>query len=54
MLLSEPYLRERMASFSFDRATPSSEITEGKVTVYESMETTHYSIVDPFGFRGVG
>nr|WP_255444157.1 gamma-glutamyltransferase [Robiginitalea sp. SC105] len=48
-LLSDTYLQERMASFSFDRATPSSEISEGAVTVHESMETTHYSIIDQWG-----
>lgn len=48
-LLSEDYLRGRMASFSFDAATPSSEIAEGELAAYESMETTHYSIVDASG-----
>ena len=48
-LISEKYLRQRMANFSFDKASLSSEIKEGKVNYNESMETTHYSIVDQFG-----
>ncbi|MDX1315818.1 MAG: gamma-glutamyltransferase, partial [Eudoraea sp.] len=36
-------------SFSFDKATPSSEIERGSIPVYESAETTHYSIVDAEG-----
>jgi gamma-glutamyltranspeptidase/glutathione hydrolase len=49
VLLSDTYLRNRMADFSFDKATPSSEISHGEVAVYESDETTHYSIVDQEG-----
>lgn len=48
-LLSEAYLKDRMKSFSFDKATPSSEVSHGDVSVYESNETTHYSIVDTEG-----
>lgn len=48
-LLSEAYLQERMAGFSFEEATPSSAVSHGEVAVYESDETTHYSIVDAFG-----
>lgn len=48
-LLSSSYLSERMNSFSFEQATKSIDITHGNVTVIESMETTHYSIVDQFG-----
>jgi len=48
-LLSEAYLRRRMRSFSFDHATPSSEVGHGNIQIKESMETTHYSIVDGFG-----
>ncbi|PBJ09085.1 gamma-glutamyltransferase [Flavobacterium sp. ACN6] len=48
-LLSEDYLRNRMASFNPEKATLSSEIKEGKVNYAESTETTHYSIVDQFG-----
>lgn len=48
-LLSEDYLEDRMDSFSFEQATPSSSIDRGKVSGYESDETTHYSIVDAEG-----
>lgn len=48
-LLSDAYLKNRMANFSFDNATPSSTISHGKVDIIESDETTHYSIVDQFG-----
>ena len=48
-LVSKGYLEGRMNGFSFDKATPSSEIAEGSLAGYESMETTHYSIVDQFG-----
>lgn len=48
-LLSDVYLLERMANFSFEAATPSEDIQKGIIQIYESDETTHYSIVDPFG-----
>jgi len=48
-LLSDEYLKDRMATFNVDKASLSSEIKEGKVTYNESTETTHYSIVDKFG-----
>ncbi|ANO48098.1 gamma-glutamyltransferase [Flavobacterium columnare] len=49
-LSNENYLKERMSTFSFDKATPSAEIKHGAVHFSkESTETTHYSIVDPFG-----
>ncbi|PKH67952.1 gamma-glutamyltransferase [Flavobacterium sp. ALD4] len=48
-LMDDNYLKQRMANFSFDKATSSSAIKEGNVTYNESMETTHYSIVDQFG-----
>jgi gamma-glutamyltranspeptidase/glutathione hydrolase len=48
-LMDDNYLKQRMANFSFDKATSSSDIKEGNVTYNESMETTHYSIVDQFG-----
>ncbi len=48
-LISEKYLARRMASFSFNKANTSKEISHGKIAGYESNETTHYSIVDPFG-----
>lgn len=48
-LISDDYLKKRMDNFSFDKATPSNEVSHGKVNVIESNETTHYSIVDQFG-----
>ena len=48
-LLSPAYLKERMSSFSWDKASKSTEIAHGKIVGYESDETTHYSIVDRFG-----
>ena len=49
VLLSNSYLKERMENFSFDKATKSSEVERGNVEIVESMETTHYSIVDADG-----
>ncbi|MEO0902828.1 MAG: gamma-glutamyltransferase, partial [Bacteroidota bacterium] len=49
VLLSDSYLNERMADFSFDKATLSSEVSHGMVEIAESSETTHYSIVDASG-----
>jgi len=46
VLLSSSYLGERMENFTFDQATKSEEVEHGKVEIVESMETTHYSIVD--------
>jgi len=38
-----------MASFSPDRATPSTEIDAGAPAPKESEETTHLSVIDPWG-----
>ena len=48
-MTSESYLKKRMNNFSFEMATPSSEIEHGNIPGHESMETTHYSIVDQYG-----
>ncbi|WCO03464.1 gamma-glutamyltransferase [Psychroserpens ponticola] len=48
-LLSDAYLSKRMDNFSFEKPTPSDSISYGEILGYESEETTHYSIVDPFG-----
>ena len=48
-LTNVKYINNRMKSFSWDKATPSSEVSHGKILGYESDETTHYSIVDQFG-----
>jgi gamma-glutamyltranspeptidase/glutathione hydrolase len=49
ILVSEEYLKKRMRDFSFDQSTKSSDIQEGNIQLSESMETTHYSIVDAEG-----
>ncbi len=49
LLLSDKYLKERMSTFSFEKATLSSDIERGNVQIVESTETTHYSIVDADG-----
>ncbi len=48
-LLSKDYAKKRMQNFSFDKATPSSEVAHGNIQIIESKETTHYSIVDQYG-----
>ncbi|MAL60264.1 MAG: gamma-glutamyltransferase [Flavobacteriaceae bacterium] len=48
-LMDDDYLINRMSSFSFEKATPSSTIGYGTISGYESPETTHFSIVDQFG-----
>lgn len=48
-LISKSYLYDRMHTFSFEKATLSSQVSHGDVQVIESDETTHYSIVDQFG-----
>ncbi|MFC4096671.1 gamma-glutamyltransferase [Euzebyella saccharophila] len=49
VLLSRTYLEERMADFYFEKASKSEEVKEGNIQMAESMETTHYSIVDAEG-----
>lgn len=48
-LVSPSYLEKRMADFSFDKASKSSDIAHGTIKGYESNQTTHYSIVDSKG-----
>ncbi|WP_281980221.1 gamma-glutamyltransferase [Tenacibaculum mesophilum] len=48
-LISKEYTKNRMLDFSFEKATPSSDVSHGSITMLESNETTHYSIVDQFG-----
>ena len=48
-LLDKNYNVNRMKDFSFDRATPSSAVKAGEIIGKESMETTHYVIVDKDG-----
>lgn len=49
MLLDEDYIASRNASISMQVATPSQEIKAGQVDRIESLETTHFSIVDQEG-----
>ena len=48
-LLDSAYLSSRMDDFSFEKASKSADIGRGDVQFSESMETTHYSIVDAEG-----
>ncbi len=48
-LTSEQYVAARMSNFQPNMATPSSAIKEGDLTVVESEETTHLSVVDKEG-----
>lgn len=48
-LRSNMYNKNRMDNFSWERATPSHEISHGSIELVESNETTHYSIVDSYG-----
>lgn len=48
-LLNSSYLQKRMNSFDWNKATPSSTVSHGNITISESNETTHYSIVDAEG-----
>ena len=48
-LVSKTYSEKRMNSFSFNKATLSSDVSYGNIEIVESNETTHYSIVDQYG-----
>lgn len=48
-LMDDQYLSNRMSNFDFNKATLSSTVKEGTISINESTETTHYSIVDSFG-----
>ncbi|WP_338410687.1 gamma-glutamyltransferase [uncultured Flavobacterium sp.] len=48
-LIDSTYLKNRMNDFSWKQASKSSDINHGKMSIYESNETTHYAIVDSFG-----
>ena len=48
-LLDSSYLFERFNIIKSNIKTPSSEIKEGNININESLETTHFSIVDKFG-----
>ncbi len=48
-LLSKDYITKRRASIDAGKATPSSSIAFGDPNLYESGETTHFSVVDAQG-----
>lgn len=48
-LLDTKYLKNRMKDFDPEKASLSSAVGHGNVTISESNETTHYSIVDAEG-----
>ena len=48
-ILESSYLKLRMKTFDWKKATVSSAVSHGKITISESNETTHYSIVDAEG-----
>ncbi|WP_077921560.1 gamma-glutamyltransferase [Spirosoma sp. 209] len=48
-LMSPDYLRSRWTDFSFAKATDSKAVRGGTIPGYESLETTHFSVVDKDG-----
>ena len=48
-LLSKEYLKNRMKNFDWEKATKSSDVSHGEISISESNETTHYSIIDQYG-----
>jgi len=48
-LISKDYLQKRWSDFSWDKATDSKNIHGGVLPGYESLETTHFSVVDKEG-----
>jgi gamma-glutamyltranspeptidase/glutathione hydrolase len=47
--MDKEYVENRMKNFSWDQATPSSEVKPGEIIFNESFETTHFSIIDKEG-----
>ena len=48
-LMSVDYLKSRWTDFAFAKATDSKAIKGGQIPGYESLETTHFSVVDKEG-----
>lgn len=48
-LISTEYLKNRWADFTWDKATDSKNVRGGELPGYESLETTHFSVVDKEG-----
>ena len=49
ILISKKYASDIAAKISMERALTSDEIAPGQLSIYESDETTHYSVVDDEG-----
>jgi gamma-glutamyltranspeptidase/glutathione hydrolase len=48
-LVDKAYVKQRMETFDPKKATPSSDVKQGKIAGFEPTETTHISIVDKEG-----
>ena len=48
-LIQDQYITERMSTFNTEKATPSTDVRQGTLAIYEPTETTHISIVDTQG-----
>jgi gamma-glutamyltranspeptidase / glutathione hydrolase len=48
-LIDKKYLHNRMSTFNEKKATPSVNVKQGAPELYESEETTHFSVVDADG-----
>ncbi|MEK7990451.1 MAG: gamma-glutamyltransferase [Thiotrichaceae bacterium] len=48
-LTDKAYAKQLTTQFDLQKATPSKDITEGQPAIYESPETTHFSVVDKQG-----
>ena len=48
-MIQKEYNVGRMGSFNPDKATPTTEVSEGNPAPVESSETTHFSVIDPEG-----
>ncbi len=49
MLLDDDYNKERFSTIRLNKKTDSQDIKEGEVDIIESVETTHFSVVDEEG-----
>ncbi len=49
MLISSAYNKDRVSDIDLEKATSSQDIKEGNVEIIESIETTHFSIIDKWG-----
>ncbi|KXO07722.1 Gamma-glutamyltranspeptidase [Moritella sp. JT01] len=48
-LTNKQYAKQLVSQINLNKATPSSDVSPGKLLPYESNQTTHYSVVDKFG-----